>query len=244
MKPRLILAFPRSATKLLSSIHEAVGYHAYGEFFNTYSTDIEHGTARRASIESQRQRRNLITEMGVNEFNYMHGLKINQRYTHYKDLLKENQSPSVVTAWYATFGLLPESSELLCTHEILCLKRNNTFDQLISRLVTIKNLNHDQEIETKPITVDKPAMEYYYYYMRKTNNLQNYCVKNGLGFWVDFDELINGTADVGFEYRVNTTDQHDDLSQYVTNYEQAHDFFIEIKTRYDRYDDIEFKEER
>jgi hypothetical protein len=244
MKPRLILAFPRSGTKLLSAVHEAAGYRVYGEFFNTYSTEIAQNVARRLSPQIQRRRRNLKKELGANQFNYMHTIQTADRCSLYKDLLLQSNESSVVTAWYATFEIVPTAMEFLNSHEILCLKRKNLFEQLLSRLVTIKNLNHDGEILSEPIEVESSTLEYYYYYLRKTLALQEYCVQRGSGTWVDFDELIAGKSDLGFDYSVNTVDQHIDLRAVVKNYEQAHDFFIEIKTRYGRYDDIEFKEEK
>lgn len=239
MKPRLILAFPRSGTKLLSSIHAAAGYRVYGEFFNTYSAQILNDTATRLLPETQRRRRDLKKELGANEFNYMHTIEIKDRCNQYKKLRSLSDEPSIVTAWYATFELVPSSIELLETHEILCLKRENTFEQLISRLITVKNLNHDSEVPTEPVEIDSSVMEYYYYYLRKTQSLQEYCVKQRYGFWVDFDELIAGNSDIGFQYTVNTVDQHENLRDFVKNYDEAYDFFMKIKARYDNYNIIE-----
>lgn len=238
MKSRMILAFPRSGTKLLSAVHEAAGYKVYGEFFNTYSTEIVQNVARRLSPQIQRRRRNLKKELGANQFNYMHTIQTADRCSLYKNLLTRSNESSVVTAWYATFELVPTTMELLETHEILCLKRKNLFEQLLSRLVTVKNLNHDNELASEPIEIESSTLEYYYYYLRKTLALQEHCVQRGLGVWIDFDELIAGRSELGFHYRVNTTDQHPDLRLVVKNYDQACEFFAKIEERYNNYHHI------
>jgi hypothetical protein len=69
--------------------------------------------------------------------------------------------------------------------------------------------------------------------------LQEHCVRRGLGVWVDFDELITGRSELGFDYRVNTIDQHPDLSVVVKNYDQACEFFANIEERYNSYHTLE-----
>jgi hypothetical protein len=169
----------------------------------------------------------------------MHTIQTADRCSLYKDLLLQSNESSVVTAWYATFEIVPTAMEFLNSHEILCLKRKNLFEQLLSRLVTIKNLNHDSEILSEPIEVESSTLEYYYYYLRKTLTLQEHCVRRGLGVWVDFDELITGRSELGFDYRVNTIDQHPDLSVVVKNYDQACEFFANIEERYNSYHTLE-----
>lgn len=225
MKNKLILAFPRSGTKLLANAYQNNGHHRFGEFFNTYSTTVVDKVAKRTTSEEQKAVRVSRSNLEKIEFEFMHSLMTANRYQQYQQLLAQQTNPTIVTAWYATFQLYPASTHILRTHEVLCLKRKNIFDQLLSRIITVKNLNHDGDRDSDKIVVTEINMKKYFSVLLETVLLQISCVNSGNARWIDFDELISGNADLGFTYTVTTKDQHVDLSEHISNFDESLELF-------------------
>jgi hypothetical protein len=233
MENRLILAFPRSGTKLLASVHQQNGYHNFGEFFNSYSTVVlDHPIPRavRMPIDHQRelistkQKRGKELDLWTNRLVITHRLK---KFNKFKSI-----NPSITTVFATTFDLLPEAFELLNDREILCLRRNNRFDQLLSRSITKQYLNYDNEYKSRPTTIDLDMFKWGFYSLLKLERLQDFCVTTGRGKYVDFDKLILGQEDLGFSYTVNTIDQHSNLEELVLNLTEVKEIFLELKNLY------------
>lgn len=230
---KLILAFPRSGTKLLANIYKKQGYHNFGEFFNTYSTviiDASPPYASRMPIDHQRKIINAKSKRGKQLDHWSHMLDANHRlakFNKFKDI-----GPNILTTFIWSFTQLPETFELLNDREVLCLRRANIFDQILSRIITKKYLNHDGEHKSKPIKVDLEFLEYTFYNLLKLERLQDYCVSTGRGRYIDFDKLVAGKEDLGFPYIVDTTDQHANLEELVLNLTEVKEKFQELQVTY------------
>lgn len=217
----VIFGYPRSGTKLLADAFVQNDYHNFGEFFNTYSSEIILGYkpyARRTSIERQKQLHEM--RMASPSFDEIkHAKESEIRLNEYNK--KSNISPSVVTIWPETFGLLPGMFHHLHGKYILCTTRKNKFEQFLSRLLTYYNCNYDGEIVSEPIEVEMRIVEILYASFFKTEYMQHEIVRLGLGEFVDFDDLIAGKADLGFEYEVRTEDQHIDVESLIKNLDEV-----------------------
>ena len=64
---------------------------------------------------------------------------------------------------------------------------------------------------------NKSYFEFCFYTLARLEKMQDRCVNNGNGIYIDFDELVQGRADLGFDYQVTTYDQHRDLRSLVLN---------------------------
>ena len=233
MENRLILAFPRSGTKLLASVHQQNGYHNFGEFFNSYSTVIiDHPIphAVRMPIDQQREILNTKTKRGSRLDLWTNRLVSEHRLRKFNKF--KSVKPSIATIFIATFDLLPEAVELFTGREVLCLQRSNRFEQLLSRCITKEHSNHDNEYKSTPINIDQDAFEWAFYSLLKLERLQAVCVTTGKGRYVDFDKLIAGKEDLGFSYTVNTVDQHNNLEDLVLNLEEIKNQFQELQISY------------
>lgn len=226
MEKRVILSFPRSGTKLLASIHEQHGYHNFGEFFNSFSAviiDDKMPYAIRSSIEQQRQVWKTRKERGMMIDDWEQSLIVKQRFEKFNQC--SDDTPSIVTMWFASIESSPEAFELLNNRTVLCLRRTNKFEQLLSRCITRIHLNHDNEFESTPTKIDLLYFDYVFNSLLKLEMLQDYYITSGKGKLIEFDDLIAGTADLGFSYTVNSVDQHKNLENLVLN-------IAEVKERY------------
>ena len=229
----MIFGHPRSGTKLLAKIHQSHGYHNFGEFFNAFSSDIVEDTipyAVRMSRETQTEQVRLRKELGSYYDDYKHSIIVRDRYELFKKY--DSVSPTIVTVWEATFQVAPETFELTKDRFVLCTRRANRFEQLLSRCVTKEHLNHDGEIESTPITIAIPTFEYHFRTLTHVETLQDSIVKMGCGSIIDFDELISGTADLGFEYTVETNDQHSNLENLILNLDEIKQKFNSLVLKY------------
>lgn len=234
-KNKTILSYPRSGTKLLSKIYQQQGYHNFGEFFNTFSCGIDNSQDLPTSVRLSRDHQSNIRDDRPTRGGYVndwtHILVTNHRLQQFKKYA--DITPSIVTVWPMTFELVPESvSHLIDQREVLCLRRKNRFDQLLSRCITVKNLNHDEEIASKPIKVEKGYFEYVFLSLLRLERIQDNLIAEGKGRLVDFDDLVTGHANLGFEYTVTTKDQHSNLTSLISNLAETIDFYTELQKRY------------
>ena len=227
MNKLAILGFPRSSTKLLASVHEQNGYFNFGEFFDTFSCDIDATNipfAKRYSIEDQFKFR-ATRNSSLFATNYEQHIETKRRielYKQYADVM------SIITIWPENFELAPELFEILSDRYFLCTRRVNKFEQLLSRVVTHYNLNYNNEVKSKSFVVELRTFELFYFNLKKVENLQDYIIKSGRGRIVDFDRLITGNEDLGFPYNVRTVDQHTNLYDLVLNLDEISQKFINL----------------
>lgn len=223
-----ILGFPRSATKLLASIYEDQGYFNFGEFFDTFSSEVsgEIPYAHRKKVDDQhkfREQRN-SSMLATNYIQHLETKRRIELFTEYSD------RKSIVTVWPESFELAPELFEILSDRHFLCTRRSNKFEHLMSRVVTHYNLNYNGETESVPVTVEPRIFELFYFNLKKVENLQDYLVKIRRGTIIDFDKLTSGKADLGFEYSVNTIDQHPTLDHLILNLDEIYTKFNKLNS--------------
>jgi len=112
----------------------------------------------------------------------------------------------------------------------LCTRRQNKYEQFLSRLITYYNFNYDTNKPNTPITVEMNMVDSLYISFLRTERIQNDIVENGLGINIDFDELITGKANIGFSYKVSSEDQHDNLRQYINNLDEIKEQIHRLQT--------------
>ena len=238
MENRVILAFPRSGSKLLADVHQQNGYHNFGDFFNSYSTVIlNHPVPRavRMPIDQQRQIWKTRTDRGFQIDNWTQHLIVNYRFKKFNQY--QNLDPNVVTIHFTAFESNPNLINLLNNRTVLCLRRKNKFEQILSRYITSTYFNHDNEFPSIPILIDIEYFNFIFASLIKLESLQDYYIASGKGKLIDFDDLISGTADLGFSYTVNSVDQHFDLESLVLNLKEVKARYQELITLYNIQDE-------
>jgi hypothetical protein len=214
-----IFGYPRSGTKLLANVLEQQGYFNLGEFFNPYATKIENNPIRavRTDRETQYQFDRLLNNNKA-EFPYVISSKVKDRV----DIFKEVNIPNTtVTIFSHCTELYPELFYILSDRYFLCTRRENELEHLLSRILTYRFKNYNNEVESQKITVNMDLFEWWFFQLKKLNRIQDYLVSEGKGCLVDFDKLISGSTDLGFAYEVTSVDQHKDLNGLIINYQEV-----------------------
>jgi len=230
---KIIFGGPRSGTKLLAKIFQDQGYHNFGEFFNSFSCEIVHDSipyAKRISREEQEKISDIRTKAGIYNDDYRHAITVRERarlFDNFKSI-----TPSIVTIWEASLKLAPETFKLTDDRFVLCIRRKNRLDQLLSRSITKVHFNHDSELESEPITINLKTFEFHFQSLVYTEQLQEQIVNLGRGKIIDFDKLISGTEDLGFPYTVTTKDQHSNLETLVLNLDEVVAKYNKLKDWY------------
>lgn len=230
---KIIFGGPRSGTKLLARIFENQGYHNFGEFFNSFSCEVVYDNvpyAKRISKEEQVNLSETRNKLGTYYDDYRHAITIRDRSKVFDEF--KSVTPSIVTLWEASFKLAPETFKLTDDRFVLCTRRANRFDQLLSRSITKIHFNHDDECESTPIEINLKTFEFHFQSLVYTEQLQDQIINSGKGKIVDFDKLIAGQEDLGFSYKVETRDQHPDLQKLVLNLDEIVSKFDKLKERY------------
>lgn len=214
----VIYGSPRSGTKLLADCFKQNGYHNFGEFFDVYSSDInesEPPSAYRININSHLLRKKIRSNVGYLQDDLMKSIQLQNRYKKfekYKDL-----DNTIVTVWPASLYLYPKINELLNDRFFLCTKRNR-YDRLLSDLVTYYNANYNDEVKSKVFKIDLEILHMFLSSAFKTEMAQKNLISKGRGKYINFDKLITGDEDLGFNYIVTSKDQHtDNLEEYIEN---------------------------
>ena len=231
---KLIFGNPRSGTKLLAEIFQARGYHNFGEFFNSFNTDVlfenEIPYAVRATQDDQRFFLNLRKTQGIFVNDHYHRQLMRDRFKLFNQF--KSITPSILTVWDLTFQLVPETFNLTNDRYILCTRRNNKFEQLLSRSITRELCNYNGESVSTPILINKDEFHYYFRSLVHVEQLQDHFVQANQGRVIDFDKLIAGTEDLGFSYIVNTQDQHTNLESLIINLSDIQIYYTELISKY------------
>jgi hypothetical protein len=234
-KQLAIFAVPRSGTKLLADIFQQQGYHNFGEFFNPHSVHVVHNQgmpfAKRLPIEDQIL---VNSRQGDSEelFFYKKSLVVRERLKQFKNI--KNTQPSVVTVWFENCLRLPHLLTELDNRFFICLRRKNKFELLLSRMITLGNYNYNNEIPSNTIKVNLNKFESEFTKLCRVEIMQEFLINSNKGILVDFDELVNGTANLGFTYTVTSEDQHsgDELYNLIINLEEVQNKFKELELAY------------
>lgn len=214
----VIFAFPRSGTKLLSNILQSFGYHSYGEYFSILTTEIAENTAKRFDKDQILMQQNIAMK-----FDPMDDcINLPKMLTRYE---KFSMIPnSVLTLWYENLVDLPFLLNKLHHTHWLCLKRD-TKDQLLSWIVAFYNQNYDGMFVSKKVRPSKGFVEYHYWKHKKITKLQDWLINSGNGSEIKFEELVSGSyKGFGRNYKVTSMDEHDNISDYIENYDEVIDW--------------------
>lgn len=222
-----IFGFPRSGTKLLADAHVQNGYYNYGEFFDTFSSEIVFHDSipvakrcNRAEIEHRKNQRNL-DELTDNI------KKTQENFARIQLFEKINTiSPSSVTVWSDSLIFAPILMHTLSDRFFLCPKRANKVEQILSLLVSSSNFNFNEEVKSVPKIFDLTEVHSYAKNFCLVEWMQHTIVSTNRGRYIDFDKLISGKEDLGFQYKVTSNDQHSNLTELIINLD---DVTVEIE---------------
>lgn len=214
----VIFGFPRSGTKLLADAHVQNGYYNYGEFFDTFSSEIvfQEGfpVAKRCSrdvLEYRKNQRNL-DELADNI------KKTQENFARIQLFEKQNTiSPSSVTVWSDSLIFAPILMNTLSDRFFLCTRRANKVEQILSLLISSSNFNFNEEVKSVPKIFDLKEVQFYAKNFCLVEWMQHTIISTNRGRYIDFDKLISGNEDLGFEYKVTSNDQHSNLSELIVN---------------------------
>ena len=151
-----IFSFPRAGTKLIANILGDFGYHSYGEWYDTWSSEILNDTAKRlpASIIAEVQQKAL--DKDTTSLNHL--CKTINR--HKLMTLSPKYEKTVVTVWYESISVFPMIIDQLIDCFWLLPKRNK-WDQLLSWIISFKNQNFNGQFLSNPIIVNKRLFDYF-----------------------------------------------------------------------------------
>ncbi len=197
---KIILSFPKCGTNLLSQLYESQGYHNFKSFFDTFRYSVVNETipyAVKMPKEQQMQIRHTRFQRGTALDDWTHALMTKQRIKKFNSI--DNSIPSIVTIYLPTFEYLPEAIDLFDNREVLCLRREDKFTQLVTRCAEIFSIGRPDQVG---VNIDKKYFEFAFCSLLKLERLQNYCIETGKGRLIDFNMLLQKQVDLGFEYVV------------------------------------------
>lgn len=232
---KVIFAFPRSGTKLLASIYAKRGYHNLGEYFNTYTCKVIDHPVLRAVRMSSDDWTTVISKRIKNHFEYNNLLNNSDILNRIDQLQKfDTTMPNIFTMWLPALHVAPQIYEIMLRREILCLRRNNIFEQLLSRFIALENYNYGEtDRQSLPIKIKVDQFTTAFYVIHRTNRLQDDLVKRGHARFIDYDRLIAGNESLGFSYTVDSKDEHDNLERYVTNIDEIKNLYKKLEKTID-----------
>ena len=219
----IIFSYPRAGTKLIAKILADNNYHNYSEWYDTWTStvDVATQTSRRLSrVEIE----NNYSELDASSRNYVHTKKILERHA----LLDSKFTRSTITVWWENLSMFPMLMNLHKDRTWILPKRNS-WDQLLSWYIVFVNKNPNGDIDSNPVQVSYHDFERLYWKLRNVTTIQDWIYNNYRAVTIDFDELITGQSkEFGFEYSVDTDDQHDDLESMILNLKQTRKWFEEL----------------
>lgn len=229
VQDKLILCFPKSGSKLLSQLYADQGYHNFGPFFDTfrYSLVENEGVpyARQMSAQQQLQIRITRFDRGQSVDDWTHLLVTKNRLKKFNNA--NSTKPSIVTINMPTLDYTPEAVDLFKNREVLCLRRADKFTQILLRCEEITKISSGG---TSNIKVDKSFFEFSFHMLMKLERLQNYCVDSGFGRVVNFESILEGKENLGFEYSITT--EAPSITSSVTNVAELQTAFTKLAKKY------------
>lgn len=210
-----VFGMPRTGTKSIRDIFKRhLGYMDFGEIFTTFY-DADTGDKIK-NTDAYTKYPRVVVEITPTP----------DQVEFYKKRTKFNSIKSIVTVFSPYYDECPGFEDVVKDHYFLCPRRSNTFDQLLSLLISKHNYNYAGTTKSEPVTIDLKEFDGYYDLLMTSLRRQEQLVKEGRGRFIDFDKLICGEEDLGFKYIVTSKDEHEDLKILTKNYK-------EIKAHYD-----------
>jgi hypothetical protein len=226
----VIFGFPRSGTKLLANILEQQGYYNFGEFFDTFASYITDDLiAKRLPTKDQIEIFNKIHENSWEEL-FKHHILLEDRILKFKPYA--NKPNSTVTIHRYPTELSDILFDLLNNRHFLCTRRKNKLEQLLSRILTYNFKNYNEEFNSQKMSINLSQFDRFFFDLKNTEKKQDYIISIGRGTIIDFDQLILGQIELGFNYKVTTTDQHKDLKSLILNYDEISNRFKYLSSKY------------
>ena len=227
----VIFGYPRSGTKLLANVLEQQEYFNFGEFFETFSTEFKNDShvATRLSREDQFA---IFRSVNSNMYEevHKHSILLSERIKSFQNINVPNKT--TLTIFGDTVDIYPELLDILGSRYFLCTRRKNILEQLLSKLLTYYYKNYNGEEPSKQMIINLDQMNRFFFNLKKTERIQDYLVSTGRGIIIDFDQLITGTLDLGFKYKVTSIDQHENIENFIINYDEVIEKFNYLNSLY------------
>lgn len=225
-----IFSYQRSGTKLLASILSDFGYNRFGEWYDQYSNYINNGVATRKSlnnIDSYQKFADKLYSTSLAYYNVMQE-KVIERVEKFNSII-HSADRFVITVWPENVIEFPFLIHQLKDVHWLMIERDS-FEQLLSWMVSRKNQNFDAKKTSTPIIIEKRLFSFYYWRLLRVKSMQSWLFKNNCGTMIKYDELISGTSiEFGQPYSVNSVDEHVDIKKYVNNIDEVVEWYNELQ---------------
>ena len=98
-----------------------------------------------------------------------------------------------------------------------------------TNLVSKENQNYNATHTSNNVTVNKRDFQDSIDRMARAKLYQEWIVENLPSKVIQFDDLVHGTADVGYKYQVDTTDEHSNIENYITNVDEVKSWYNHAK---------------
>ena len=223
MNNYVIYGYQRSGTKLLADILRQNGIYVYGEFFDTFSSEIIDGKIKRIDSECQRKMQESLSDKTPNQIYDIHRPLLSDRYALFKTFTRNE--PSVITVWEENLIILPELAQLFTNRIVLCTYRLDRFQQLLSFYVTFVNKNYNNEFPSNKVKINKKIFNWFYQMMCSVDKRQKELVESGKGVWIELQQMIDDNSLLGFPYKLDTEDQHIDIEKFIVNLDEVKSWY-------------------
>jgi hypothetical protein len=225
----IIFSYPRAGTKLIASILESNGYHNHGEWYDTWTCEVDTKTQTSRRLTQDEIKTN-YQNIDASERNYIHTKKIIERRTLLDDTFKR----STITMWWENISMFPFLVDLH-RDRLWILPKRNTWDQLLSWYIVFVNKNPNGDVPSMPIRVDQFEFERLFWKLMNVNTLQDWILNNRDSVTLDFDQLTQGNSiEFGFDYQVDSDDQHSSLEPFILNIRQVTEWFNNLTERHNQ----------
>ena len=217
----IIFGPPRTGTKLLRQIYVNRGYHNYGEYFDTWSSRVVENNSER--LDSNDILVNYKDWISYPErSSYRHVKETFERYSNFN-----SKNLAVLTLWWDNLKNCPPLLQSF-KNNLWLLTTRNRYDQLRSYCVSILNRNFDGKIQNLAQEIPKSLFVKQYWTMFEIDIMQQWISRNFQSKWVNFDDLINGNADID-NYTVSSQDENYNLDDYILNQDDVCVWFNELE---------------
>jgi hypothetical protein len=136
--------------------------------------------------------------------------------------------------WWENISMFPFLVDLH-RDRLWILPKRNTWDQLLSWYIVFVNKNPNGDVPSMPIRVDQFEFERLFWKLMNVNTLQDWILNNRDSVTLDFDQLTQGNSiEFGFDYQVDSDDQHSSLEPFILNIRQVTEWFNNLTERHNQ----------
>lgn len=214
----VIFGYPRSATKLLANVLTQSGCHNYGEWYDVWSSYIEGNHAVRLDKSAIKKNQETLRRVDV----CRHTI---ERHNQWLDV--DKYSSWTITIWPDNLRNFPFLLQSFQNCHWFCTQRNK-WDQYLSWIVSRKNQNYNSLYTSDSVTVTKDDFHDSMVKMTRAKVYQEWILKNLSSSVVLFDDLVSGNFNIGYDYQINTKDEHTNIENYIINIDEVKDWYNEL----------------